>query len=876
MKRALTVLAALVAIAALGAVVYWLTRPPVPIPDPGIAIDLASDRAARISQLEYFLTVDVPETRTQPVRARVVARFELSDTSRPLALDFAPGNDQLTSATANGRPFDGNIQNGHLIIPRSMLIEGENNVDVDVVAGDPPFNRQDDFLYTLFVPARASAAFPCFDQPNLKGVWRLTLMLPAGWSAVANAPIAREEAIDKGRRMIVFDATEPLPTYLVSFAAGRFDEEREERNGRTFRMLHRETDPARIARNRTAIFDQHAQAIGWLEEYTGIRYPFPKFDFVLVPAFQFSGMEHPGAVYYNANSLLLEETATEQQTLNRANIIAHETAHMWFGNLVTMSWFNDVWMKEVFANFMAAKIVNPSFPAMNHALRFVLQHLPAAYDVDRTEGANPIRQPLANLNEAGSLYGAIIYQKAPVVMRQLELLVGEDAFRDGVREYLDTHRFGNADWIDLVQRLDARTPADLAAWSRAWVDEPGRPTIRTDLRIEKGVITRLALLQEDSRKRATVWPERMRVLVHAGGEIRPFDVTLDGAETLVPGAAGLPAPLWIIPDGLGTGYGFFDVDDTTLAYLTSRLHVIADPLTRGTALVMLWETMLEGRVSPAEVLKTLRTAAPLETTELNLQQILDDIRLAFWRFTPPDDRAAVAKTLDPTLQAGLARSSSTSAKAAWFAAIRSTATTPDALRWLEGVWRRDVRIPGLRLSELDEADLAADLALREVPATPEILTTQLQRLENPDRKARFQFLMPALSADAAERDRFFESLRDVRNRSREAWVLDAARYLHHPLRAAGSRKHVRPALDLVREIQRTGDIFFPKRWADASLNGYQSVQTAADIRSFIDTLPADYPPRLRWVLLASADPLFRAARFQQQERDVPPAPGPRP
>ena len=134
---------------------------------------------------------------------------------------------------------------------------------------------------------------------------------------------------------------------------------------------------------------------------------------------------------------------------------------MWFGDLVTMSWFNDVWMKEVFANFMAAKIVNPSFPSMNHDLRFVLQHLPAAYDVDRTDGANPIRQPLANLNEAGSLYGAIIYQKAPVVMRQLELLVGEEAFRAGVREYLDAHRFGNADWTDLDQtsgRPDARRP----------------------------------------------------------------------------------------------------------------------------------------------------------------------------------------------------------------------------------------------------------------------------------------------------------------------------------------------------------------------------------------------------------------------------------
>ena len=193
-------------------------------------------------------------------------------------------------------------------------------------------------------------------------------------------------------------------------------------------------------------------------------------------------MEHPGAILYNAASLLLDESATQNQLLDRASLIAHETSHMWFGDLVTMRWFNDVWMKEVFANFMAAKIVNPSFPQVNHNLRFLLAHYPGAYQVDRTAGANPIRQPLANLNEAGQLYGAIIYQKAPIVMRQLELIVGERPFRDGLREYLKTYAFGNATWLDLVRILDARTPENLAAWSRAWVEERGRPEFRLTLR----------------------------------------------------------------------------------------------------------------------------------------------------------------------------------------------------------------------------------------------------------------------------------------------------------------------------------------------------------------------------------------------------------
>jgi aminopeptidase N len=179
------------------------------------------------------------------------------------------------------------------------------------------------------------------------------------------------------------------------------------------------------------------------------------------------------------------------------------------------------------------------------------------------------------------------------------------------------------------------------------------------------------------------------------------------------------------------------------------------------------------------------------------------------------------------------------------------------------VWRREVKVPGLPLAETDETTLAFDLAVKGVASAEAILDAQAERIQNPDRRARFAFVRPAVSADAAVRDRFFESLKDVANRRREAWVLDGVGYLHHPLRAPASRKHVRPALDLVREIQRTGDIFFPKRLADATLSGYQSPQTAGDVRAFIDALPFDYPPRLKWVLLSAADPLFRAAKLSQ-------------
>jgi aminopeptidase N len=855
--------AALIVLAAVGAgVVYWRTSAPDPVPEAGVSLELAGERAERIRDLRYAATFVVPAARSATVDGRIVMRFTLEDRSRPIVLDFAASPSALRAATANGQPFAAAIQNGHIVVPASALLAGENIIDVDFAAGDGPLNRQDDFLYSLFVPARASVAMPCFDQPSLKARWTISLDVPAGWAAISNT--AEAERTPRGDRVLIrFAETLPLPTYLVAFAAGRFNEVQGERDGRTFRLWHRETDLGRLARNQEAIFDQHARALAWLEDYTGIPYPFPKFDAVLLPAFQFSGMEHPGAVYYNANTLLLDASASQQQALARANVIAHETAHMWFGNLVTMPWFDDVWMKEVFANFMAAKIVNPTFPSMNHDLRFLLQHLPAAYDVDRTAGANPIRQPLANLDEAGSLYGAIIYQKAPVVMRQLERLVGESTFRDGVRAYLAGHAHGNASWLDLVEALDPRTPADVRAWSRAWVEEAGRPTIRTELVIEDDRIRALTLHQQDPRERDLVWPQQLDLVIGRGTSVRGLSVSLGGPETTVPAAEGLPAPAWVLPDGRSAPYGFFDLDRGTLDHLADYLHAIPDALTRGTALVMLWECMLEGRLEPASVVRQLSAAIRRERDELNLQQMLDYLRVAFWRFTPADERAPLSAAIEQVLRDGLARAPSTSAKAAWFGALRAVATRPATLEWLERVWRREEAIPGLRLSEVDEADLAADLAVRDVPAAAAILETQLARLENPDRKARFAFIMPALSSDAAERERFFERLYDPAERTREAWVLDAMRYLHHPLRAAISRRLVRPALGLVQDIQRTGDIFFPKRWVDATLGGYQSVQTAAEVRAFIDSLPTDYPPRLRWVLLASADPLFRAADLQQ-------------
>lgn len=858
-RTSVRVAGALLAVALLGvgaAYYFMMSRPAAP-PAPGIADSLAADRASRISNLRYEVTMTVTADRAKPVHARLRASFDLSDATRDLLFDFAQPVDRLLAMHSNTVILPPAIDAEHIVIPTTALLQGANIIEFEFLAGEAALNRTDEFMYALFVPARASQTMPVFDQPNLKARWKLVLNIPRDWIALANAKeTGRVGGPD--HLGLIFEETPPIPTYLFAFTAGKFSMETAERGGRTFRMLHRETDQKKLARNRDAVFDLHAQAITWLETYTGIPYPFPKFEFALIPSFQFGGMEHPGAVYYNANSLLLDESATQNQLLGRASLIAHETSHMWFGDLVTMAWFNDVWMKEVFANFMAAKIVNPSFPTMNHDLRFLWRHYPAAYDVDRTEGANPIRQPLENLNDAGSLYGAIIYQKAPIVMRQLEFVLGEEPFRDGLREYLRAHQFGNATWSDLITVLDARTNVDLAAWSRAWVEERGRPRIEMSRDGESAIV----LQQTDPLGRGLVWRQTIEVAFGYANHVERVKVDLDRTTRVAVPARGTPA--WILPTSGGLGYGDFVMDAAELEALAKALPAMSDALTRGSALVLLWESMQDSRITPERLAQVLLALLPRETDELNTDQALDYMRGLFWRLTAADDREILTPRLEPLLREGLDRAKTTSGKSAWFSALRSVATTPDTVTWLERVWRREIRIPNLPLAEADEAELALELAVRDVPGAAVILEAQLARMTNADRKARFAFVMPALSSDAAQREGFFETLKNPANRRREAWVLEAMRYLHHPLRAASSKKLVIDALMLVREIQRTGDIFFPKRWVDATLWGYQSPQTAADVRRFIDELPADYPARLRWVLLASADPLFRAAKILHQ------------
>ncbi len=842
----------------------------------GISEALAGHRAATLTEVAYLFELHVPAERDAPVTGRTEVTFDRIDPDDlPVILDFKNPAARVRSVAVDGTVVEWTAAEDHVVLdPEHFGGGARHTVTLEHEVGDEALNRNDEFLYTLFVPDRAHFSLPVFDQPDLKArvTWRLHL--PQGWVGVGNGPTTSSpgipaelagsgvDGVGSGDDSVwVFTESEPIPTYLFAFAAGRFRVERALRDGREWTMLHRETDPETIERNRDEIFDLHARALAWLEEYTGIDYPFQKFDFVLIPPFQYGGMEHPGAVTYRQSSLMLDETATQAARLGRASLIAHETAHMWFGDLVTMRWFDDVWTKEVFANFMAAKIVEPAFPEVDHRLRFLTAHHPSAYGVDRTPGANPVRQPLDNLREAGTLYGAIIYQKAPIVMKQLERTVGEDTFRAGMREYLSTYAYGNATWPDLIRILDRLHPNDLSSWSRVWVEEPGRPRVTLTYDEDEG---RVRLRQSDDWGRGRVWPQRFRLAGRFDGEWRITEVELEGGDALVEAWPVGVRPELLIPNGSGGEYGLLVVEpgwiDATMTALEGDAgERIEDDLLRGAAWVNAREWIREGAIAPERALEVAMAALPGEDTELVLRQILGTIGQVHPRLLPDSTAAMWAPRIEAQLATQLARAETRSRRSSLFSAWRSAASTPEALARLERIWAGDETVEGLPFSENDRIQMVTALALNGVDGTEALLDRMEEEIRNPDRLERFVWLRPALSGDPATREAFFASLAQVENREREPWVLAGLGYLHHPTRRAHAVQFTRPGLELLREIQATGDIFFPQRWLGALLGRHRDPEVYAQVMDFLQGDP-DLPPRLRGKVLQSADGVRRAAR----------------
>ncbi len=825
-----------------------------PTIDFGVSKQLADFRHGVISDINYQLKFDIPVVKSEAIKASEVLSFSFLKIGFPIQLDFKAQQNQIQNIEVNGKSIAINFQKEHIIIPATALVKGKNKIEINFIAGNAALNRNDDYLYTLFVPDRARTCFPCFDQPDLKATYKLSLVIPQKWEAISNGTL-QTSLLEGERTTIDFAISDKISTYLFSFTAGKFKTVNQNVNKQATQFLYRETDSTKISLSIDSVFQEHRNAVDFLSSWTTIPYPFQKIGFAAIPDFQFGGMEHPGAVQYQGSTLFLDATATKTQFISRANLISHEIAHMWFGDLVSIKWFNDVWTKEVFANYMADKVSESlkGKEAFDH--KFLIDHFPAAYGIDRSIGANPIRQPLDNLNEAGSLYGNIIYHKAPIMMRQLELLMGKEKFQIGMREYLKKFAFSNATWPDLINILNKYAPVDLLAWNKVWVNDNGRPKISDKLELNNGKITRLTISQKPEFGADRLWPQSFKIALFYDDQVKEITVSLTGKIVDVKAAIGLAKPNFIVYNSGGEGYGVWPIDENVF----SQTNKITSPLMRASFYIAAYENMLnQDFVKPAILLDYFMSQLEKETDELNLRLLTGYVGNIFWGFNNAQSRNKIVQGLENKIWEAKQKQDLSNNKKNLLKLYQNIFLGDEAYNKLYPIWKTQTPPDGIKFSEDDYTALAFALKLRKNDV--EILDEQLQRIKNPDRKKRFQFIKPALSADVKVRDRFFQSLADHKNREKESNVLAALNYLHHPLQQATSEKYLKKSLDILQEIQTTGDIFFPQSWLQATFGEYQSLEALKIVNAFLKANP-QYPPKLKAKILQATDMLKRTQKI---------------
>ncbi|WP_299320355.1 M1 family aminopeptidase [uncultured Maribacter sp.] len=825
----------------------------------GVSEAMATQRASLISNVHYNLSFNIPKEQEAPIASKLLLEFNLTQLQEPVYLDFKEETSKIKSVSINEADVAILHKNEHIVLHEDYLVKGNNTIIIEFDAGELSLNRNEDYLYTLLVPDRARTLFPCFDQPNIKGMYTLNITAPNDWKVLCGSKEVKQT--QKGEyTQHNFSASDQMSTYLFSFVAGKFESVTQKPANMDMTMLYRETDTTKIKYSLDSIFNLHQQSLSFLEKYTAYPFPFQKMDFAAIPGFQYGGMEHVGAIQYRESSLFLDESATANRKLSRAKLIAHETSHMWFGDLVTMNWFNDVWMKEVFANFMADKIMNPTFPDIDHQLAFMITHYLNAYGEDRTLGTNPIRQDLENLNNAGSLYGSIIYNKAPIMMRQLETVLGKEAFQTGIQEYIKTFAFKNAVWGELIDILDKKSTTDMVGWSNVWVNNSSRPIFSDDIEYDdENKITSFTLFQKAEDKTNHSWPQRFEVLFLYPDKTKTLTVNMIGSELKLDDAIGMAKPNSILYNSNAEGYGVFPVQEKDIDIIPN----INDQVARGYAYINVYESMLNGSITPDAVIKLYSKGLVNEKNELLINLISRYATSVFWKYLTAEQRLFYQREITEQIWAKLQEELAPNIKKTLYNTYVSLGYTDISLDRLYKIWKKDVVISNLKLNDENYTELAMDLALYGHPESENILKTAEQAISNNDKLNRFKFLLPSLSKDEQTRNDFFESLQKEESRAKESWVANAMNNLNHPLHQKESIKYLRASLDLVDEIQKTGDIFFPKRWLSSTIGNYTSPEAYEILQRFLEENP-DLNSSLKSKVLQASDDLRRVQLLQKQ------------
>lgn len=845
----------------------FLTAPNLLAPPPdGIPRDLARQRAAQISDVRYQLRFTL-SPHAPSISGHEELRFH-SNSSGPVLLDFREGT--ASTLTVNGSPVPARIENGHIELPANAIHADENVVAMDFTAPVAPagkaitrFEDKDDnteYLYTLFVPMDAEMAFPCFDQPDLKGRFHLELTAPQDWTVISNTAMESQSAGGSGQRTTIFGETQPISTYLFAFAAGPFRKVHETPG--LLGLYVRQSKFQKAQEEAPEVQQVTAEGIDYLSKFFAQPFPFPKYDMVLIPGFAYGGMEHAGATFLREESVLFRVAPTHSDHLNRDILLLHELTHQWFGDFTTMRWFDDLWLKEGFAQYMAYQALASLKPDENIWKRFYQSIKPAAYGIDSTRGTTPIYQDIANLKDAKSAYGAIVYSKAPGVIKQLAFVLGEERFREGLRLYLKEHAYANAEWSDLVHTFESVSGRSLQDWAAMWIRRRGMPQVDVAWSCDtQNRIDRLTLRQRDVLGEGGIWPIAMQVGFHyGGGEPIHLRAELNTEKADLHEAVGKPCPNYVFLNDQDYAYGRFLLDERSRKAVIEKLGEVSDVFERTLLWGSLWDSVREADFAPRDFVELALHLLPTEADESLAQNLIGHVTTALHRYVNPNVRGEIVPRGEALASNQMLHSPNQDLRIIWFRALRAIAESPQRRAQLKDLLSGKLVVPGAELRPLDRWTIVTALiALHDSDA--EALFAAEQKRDTTGDGQKYAYVAQAARPESASKQRYFDEYLHASSRP-EDWIEQSLGPFNYWNQSELTLPYLKPALQALPQIKRERKIFFALGWLNAFIGGQQSAAAQAQVHEFLRTAALDKDLRLK--ILEVSDELDRTVKIRQR------------
>ena len=864
-----------------------------------------------------------------------------NDKDKPFA-DVVSVNTTIMGKATQSNTYDYQTTKEHLLISHRFFKAGENTIKINfaspIKTSGAAITRYVDkedgaeYVYSLFVPSDASTAFPVFDQPDLKARFQLNVVTPEDWDVVTNSRLI----ITDNLYALNFEETKPISTYVFAFAAGDFDlfvdgysdsyrqlQSKKQSNDELSKFLNSKKSRIYVRKSQAEKFKQHAaevfrlnrEGVKFLESYFDYKFPFPKYDLVLIPEFPFGGMEHAGATFLREDRVIFPTEPTKNDYITRANVIFHEAAHQWFGDTVTMKWFDDLWLKEGFAEFMAYKTLEKVMPEYNAWKIFYERNKQAAYLTDVTRGTTPIYQEIPNLSSAKSAYGNIVYRKAPSFLRQAEFYLGEDKFQTAVRAFLKKHEFANAEWTDLVKEFELASGEKLNNFADFWVKKRGVSvvigigTCRKSKNKDGSVScaqTRIdRLLFDDYSSKNSIMSSagipveksdmpqmKMNVLFHfpngttrvvkvkAGDDIYESDSKMlesFATDKLTGRQANL-----IFPNYQDYGYGIFLLDEKSRAYVLANIQTEKDDFLRTMMWGALWDSVREGELNPKDYVELVIKNINVESDESTIQTLLGRVSTAMNYYLPDKQRDELAPKIEAVLIDKMQNAPTLGTRITYYRAFLNIASSDKARMILKEIYSGDFGFgggdtkmragvkevngkmiyaanPAIPLKTKDKFDIVTRLLILGDASAPQLLAN-LEKTETSDEAKRYAYAAKAGIAAAENKAKFWNDFTNNKDIS-ESYIESAFGAFNTPRQADLTLPYLEKALAELPNLKKNRKIFFVNGWLSAFIGGQKSEQALAIVNKFLADNP-NLDKDLRLKILENADGLERSVKIR--------------